>query len=303
MLILKPISVEKIWGTPRLKKYGGSSSLKKIGAVYSATGIAELSNEIINSPYEDTNLYDAVINNSSDFGLPENTEFPIIIAFTGADENLSIQVHPTDEFARENEFKQIGKSESWYFIEPPLEGWIYSGSKEGDKDKILDSMNKGNFEEIIDILNIAENDLVFIPSGTLHALTKGSLVYEIQQSTDITYRFFDYNRKDDDGIQRELHLDKAIETLKTDNKSKKEIFLKDTLFYEEPYNLQKKYLSNVYENETNIAQVITIISGELVIENQMIRQGYSIIVFPGEIINISNSAECVIATPRVYWDK
>jgi mannose-6-phosphate isomerase len=302
MLILKPISVEKIWGTPRLQKYGGSTSIEKIGAVYSATGIPELSNEIINSPYEETNLFEAVINHHSDFGLPKDTEFPVIVAFTGADENLSIQVHPTDEFASENENKKIGKSESWYFIDQPLDGWIYSGSKESNKDQILEAMNVGNFEAIIDTLDVKQNDLVFIPSGTLHALTKGSLVYEIQQSTDITYRFFDYNRKDKDGKQRELHLDKALKTLKTENNSKKEIFLENTLFDEKPYTLQKMKLSNIYKNETKIAQVITVTKGELVVENQAIKQGYSFIVFPKEMVHISEEAECVIATPHVYWE-
>lgn len=302
MLILEPISLEKIWGTPRLQKYGGVSSIDKIGAVYTVAGTRELNNGILNSPYQESNLYDAVRNNNLDFGLPEGIDYPIIIAFTGADEDLSIQVHPTDEYARAKEDKKIGKSESWYFIDVPLEGEIYSGAKEMDKSVIFEEMQKGNYKKIVDKLAVSKKDLVFIPSGTLHALTKGSLVYEIQQSTDITYRFFDFNRVDKDGKPRKLHLDKAISSLDITQTPKK-FKLKENVEYKEyPYTIEKTNLQKSYTNKNSIADAITVLNGELIIGNQSITQGNSLIVFPNEKIDIDKGTECMIATPHIYWE-
>lgn len=303
MLILQPISMRKIWGTKRLHDYCGDKQIDQIGLVYTASGISNISNKIESNEFKETDFYSAVKNNPEKFGLPSYYEqFPIIISFTAADKDLSIQVHPTDDYAQENENASYGKSESWYFIDEPNEGWIYTGSKETDKETINQKMNVGEFEDVIDQLNVKKDDLVFIPSGTLHALTAGSLVYEIQQSTDITYRFYDFDRVDIDGNKRELHTQKAIETLqpnqnasKTGIKYNKEVSVK-------PYTLLLTDLENNYYNDKNIAQILTVIEEDYIINGEKIFQGMSVVVFPNEKLEVKKqrNGKVMIATPHIF---
>lgn len=302
MLILQPISMRKIWGTNRLHEYCGDPKINKIGLVYSASGIPEISNEIDSPEFKEKDFHSAVKNNPEKFGLPgDYEEFPIIISFTAADADLSIQVHPTDEYAQENEGKKYGKSESWYFIDEPTNGWIYTGSKETDKNIISKKMNNGNFEDVVGKLNVKKDDLVFIPSGTLHALTAGSLVYEIQQSTDITYRFYDFNRVDVDGNKRELHTRKAIDTLNPAQDASLMKFQFNNEIAERPYSLLLTKLKDNYYNDSNIAQILTVLEGKYTINDKQIVPGMSIVVFPDETLEISNAenGKVIVATPNI----
>lgn len=101
---------------------------------------------------------------------------------------MSIQVHPTDDYARIHESMPYGKSEAWYFITPPEEGWIYAEQTSKEKESILTAVDDKRVSDVLQEYPIQQHNLVYIPSGTIHALTKGALVYEIQQATDITYR-------------------------------------------------------------------------------------------------------------------
>lgn len=302
MLVLKPVSMRKIWGTERLHAYCGDPSINKVGLVYSASAISSISNRIDSEDFEERDFHSAVKNNPGKFGLPDDfEEFPIIVSFTAADADLSIQVHPTDGFAQQNEGKRYGKSESWYFIDAPQSGWIYVGSKEMDKNIISDKMARGDFEDVIGKKDVKKGDLVFIPSGTLHALTAGSLVYEIQQSTDITYRFYDFDRLDTDGHKRELHTRKAIETLRTEqNATSIEMRLNDEVT-ESPYTLSLISMTDKYHNDNDIAQIVTILEGEYLINQILITPGMSIVVFPNETIKITtvNNGKVMVATPII----
>lgn len=302
MLVLEPVSLEKIWGTNRLHNYCGDPQIDKIGIVYTASGIPGITNPINNHQFEEKDFQSAVKNNPQKFGLTEDyEEFPIIVAFTAADADLSIQVHPTDDYAREHEDTNYGKSESWYFIDEPEKGWIYTGSKESDKDLIDKKMKAGEFEDVIGKLEVKEKDLVFIPSGTLHALTKGSLVYEIQQSTDITYRFYDFDRKDSDGKLRELHTQKAIETLKTEQNSQLGSIELETEVEEKPYTLKLSKLTEDYQNNQDIAQILTVLEGEYILNGHLMVPGQSVVVFPEEkiAVNAKNIGKTMIATPHI----
>lgn len=302
MLVLQPVSMEKIWGTKRLHNYCGDPEIDRIGIVYTASGIPTITNPIDDDQFGEKDFQSAVKNNPQKFGLTEEyEEFPIIVAFTAADADLSIQVHPTDDYARAHENAAYGKSESWYFIDAPKEGWIYTGSKEQDKDLIDRKMKAGAFEEVIGKLEVEEEDLVFIPAGTLHALTKGSLVYEIQQSTDITYRFYDFEREDSDGQLRELHTEKAIETLKTEQDSELGRIGYEIEVDEAPYTLKLSELKEDYHNDQRIAQIVTIIEGEYVLNGHLLIPGQSVVVFPEEEIKVEvkEIGKVMIATPHI----
>lgn len=303
MIVLSTLSNYKVWGTDRLHSYSGDENIDKIGSVYSVSGIEGLSNKIISGDAND-DLYSAVKANPKKFGLPEEVDYPIIVSFTAGDSDLSIQVHPTDPFARENENKLIGKSEAWYFIEKPNKSWIYAESKIKDKQEIKDKILNGKFEDVVGNVEVKEGDIAFIEAGTIHALTEGSLVYEIQQSTDITYRFYDYDRTDKDGNKRELHLDKALGTIVYENKVDVQEFGLDKTYKYKPFDLLRCKLENTYKNDKDVAVAITVIKGNLQVDGFAINQGMSILVLPEEEIKIEKPCEeVIIATPNLYFCK
>lgn len=301
MLILKPISKERIWGTPRLHEYSGDKDIMKIGSIYSLSAIKEISNDIIGGDFIGDNLYNVVKNNSEIFGLKEGETYPLIISFTACDDNLSVQVHPGDEYARKHSLGNYGKSESWYFIEPPKNEWIYSGTLVDNKNIIAQLIKNGEYEKVVGKEKVKKDDLVFIPASTLHALTEGSLVYEIQQSTDITYRFYDYDRIDYNGKKRELHLDKAINALNINKNVRKNKLKENETYIEEPYGIIKKEIKDIFRNDNNIAVVITILEGNGKINGEEVFKGYSIIVLPNEEVKIQGELQVIIATPYTYW--
>lgn len=298
MFILIPESRERVWGTPRLHAYSGDQNINQIGSVYSASGIEGIDCKIVGS-YQSLN--EIIQIDPERFGLREGDVYPLIISFTACDKNLSIQVHPTDEYARIHESMPYGKSEAWYFITPPEEGWIYAEQTSKEKESILTAVDDKRVSDVLQEYPIQQYDLVYIPSGTIHALTEGSLVYEIQQATDITYRFYDYDRLDKDGKKRELHVEKAIETLQLEQKVEKDSFHIGQTVEKREFTIQHFSATDFLSNPAKIASVATILSGELYIGDQPCAMGQSIVLLPEESIEITGCAEVVLATPHIYW--
>ena len=148
---------------------------------------------------------------------------------------------------------------------------------------------------------VKNEDLVYIRCGTMHALTKGSLIYEIQQSTNITYRLYDYERKDKNGLTRPIHTKEALENLDSSLKVEKQSFSVGSEFAQREFSLQHVCLSDSYTNTSSLAVAISVISGELKAEGLRVSMGGSILVLPGETITIEGNAECMIAVPHAYW--
>lgn len=142
-----------------------------------------------------------------------NNPFPVLIKFIDARENLSIQVHPDDEYALEVE-GEYGKNEMWYIMDCEEGAGLYCGFKEDITREEVEERIKNN--TILEVLNWVETkpgDVFFIPAGTVHAIGAGNLICEVQQSSNSTYRLYDYGRKDKFGRERELHLDKALDVI------------------------------------------------------------------------------------------
>lgn len=142
-------------------------------------------------------------------------DFPILIKLIDADDNLSVQVHPDDEYAAEHEKDIRGKTEAWYIIDCDEGSQLVYGFKEEiTKDEFRSSISDGTLLEKVNRVDVKPGDVAFIPSGTLHAIGKGILLAEVQQSCNTTYRVFDYNRKGLDGKPRQLHIEKAADVTK-----------------------------------------------------------------------------------------
>ena len=138
-------------------------------------------------------------------------ELPILIKLIDAKKNLSVQVHPDDEYALRVE-NSLGKTEMWYVLDAGKNSkLIYGFNREVNAEVVKRSLQEGTIEKILNHVPIRKDDLFFIEAGTVHAIGAGALIAEIQESSNITYRLYDYNRKDKNGNTRPLHIDKALE--------------------------------------------------------------------------------------------
>lgn len=143
-------------------------------------------------------------------------EFPLLIKIIDAKDDLSIQVHPNDEYSCKNE-DSLGKTECWYILECDDESDIVVGQKARTREELSLSISESRVMDQMQLLPIKKDDFFFIPAGTVHAIRANTKILEVQQSSDITYRLFDYNRVQEDGTLRELHIKKALDVINYEN--------------------------------------------------------------------------------------
>lgn len=145
--------------------------------------------------------------------------FPILIKFIDAKGDLSVQVHPDDAYALANE-GQYGKTEMWYVLECEKGAFLYYGFKEKiTKGELYQSIENGTLTDLMNRVEVKAGDVFFIPAGTVHAIGKGMVICEIQQNSNVTYRVYDYDRRDKNGNKRPLHVEKALEVASLDRAS------------------------------------------------------------------------------------
>lgn len=141
-------------------------------------------------------------------------QFPVLIKFIDAAQDLSVQVHPNDEYALKNE-NQYGKTEMWYVVDCDEDASLYYGfSKEVSPEELEQRIQDNTLLEVLNKVYVKKGDVLFIEAGTIHAIGKGCLIAEIQQNSNLTYRVYDYGRKDKNGKERDLHIEKALQVTK-----------------------------------------------------------------------------------------
>ena len=205
--------------------------------------------------------------------------FPVLIKFIDAKDNLSVQVHPSDEYALKHE-NSFGKTEMWYIVEAEEGAGIYLGFNRDVSGEEYESAIKGNrLTEFLNFYEVKAGECYFIPSGTIHAIGKGCLICEIQQNSNLTYRVYDYGRKDKNGNERELHIEKA---LKVTNLKKFEpiCFQGNTLGECKYFHVEKIVVACEKTLSTNKSSFhcITCIQGSGMIDEKEINQGDSFFI-------------------------
>ena len=139
---------------------------------------------------------------------------PILIKLIDAKKDLSVQVHPDDDYARIQEHGSLGKSEFWYVLEAePGASLVYGFSQDMTEEQVRQGIADGTIRKYLQKVPVKRNDVFFVQAGTVHAIGKGIVIAEIQESSNLTYRLYDYNRRDRNGNLRELHIDKALDVL------------------------------------------------------------------------------------------
>lgn len=214
MLKLKPSGKDYIWGGRRLAdEYGKECSGDVLAETWELSCHPDGPSVITNGAYAGKTLQE-YIDGEGKGVLGTHCErfedFPILIKFIDAKDNLSIQVHPDNAYALKNE-GQYGKTEMWYVVDAGEDAFLYYGFKEEiSKEEFARRIEEDTLLEVLNAAPVHKGDVFFIEAGTIHAIGKDILIAEIQQNSNVTYRVYDFGRVGADGKKRELHIDKAV---------------------------------------------------------------------------------------------
>ena len=214
-LKLTPIYKQMVWGGSRLGTlFGRSLPYEKTGESWDISCRPSEMGIIENGPAAGQTLADYIAQDRPGVlgtRLAELERFPLLVKLIDANDALSVQVHPDDDYAAAQGGADTGKTEMWYILVPPTDGSLIIGLKPGITPEALRAAyQNGAVEDCLNHLPVAAGDIVNIPAGLVHALTPGVVVLEVQQNSDITYRLYDYNRLGLDGKPRALHVEEAL---------------------------------------------------------------------------------------------
>ena len=217
IISLKPFLKETIWGGCKLMTdYGFETQLDNIAEGWFLSAHPDGPSIVENGVYAGKTFAEALNMEGTRVLGTHNAEkngFPILIKLIDARDKLSIQVHPGDEYARRVE-NENGKTEAWFIVDAaPDAELVYGLNKEVTREAFSESIEKKEIESILNFVPVKNGDVVFIPSGMLHAIGAGILLAEVQQSSNTTYRVYDYDRPDKDGKPRDLDIGKATDVV------------------------------------------------------------------------------------------
>lgn len=215
-LKFEPILKDKIWGGEKLKKVlDKPTDSKECGESWELSGVAGDVSIVSEGELKGKSLTELIGTYTGDllgkkvysrFG----NNFPLLIKFIDANQDLSIQVHPNDAMAKERH-NSFGKTEMWYVVDAEPGATLISGfNKPTSKEEYLEYFNSGKLTDLLNKENVENDDVFYLPAGRVHTIGKGLLIAEIQQTSDITYRIYDFDRTDAQGNKRELHVEQAL---------------------------------------------------------------------------------------------
>lgn len=213
-MLLRPSGKDYLWGGRRLNDdLEKGIPLSPLAETWECSTHPDGPSFVVGGAFDGLELAEVIKSHPEYLGERHRGEdtLPILIKFIDARRDLSVQVHPSDEYAREHENGQLGKTEMWYVLDARRNSkLIYGLNRACSAQELRAAIDSGSLMNYLQQVPIKKDDLFFIPSGTIHAIGAGALVAEIQQSSNLTYRLYDYDRVAKDGKKRELHLDKAL---------------------------------------------------------------------------------------------
>lgn len=265
MIPLKMIPEIKypIWGGTKLRDYYHKNCTKDhAGESWEVSTHPAGLSIIANGEWEGMSLAEVIAKNPGQIA-PE--DFPFLFKIIDADGDLSIQVHPDDSFAQKFENSSRGKTEMWYVIDAKPGARIgYGWNREMTKELVRESAENGTMEQYINYIPVKPGEAYFISAGTVHCIGSGLLIAEIQQNSDVTYRLYDYNRKDKDGNGRELHIDKSLAVADLSLMEKAKPVTGETVTLAScPYFTAEKITGDCYTGDTKGAfEILFFIDGQ-----------------------------------------
>ena len=209
MIKLQPVLKDYLWGGEKLKTLFGRKSDGVIAESWEIS-VHKDGESMIAGTHETFAGYLKKNRTATD---KNGGDFPVLIKYIDAAKNLSVQVHPDDEYAQKHEHDN-GKTEAWYIVSADEGAGIYCGfTRDTNKEDFLAKVHDGTVEELLNFIPVRAGDCYLIKAGTVHAIGAGCVICEIQQNSNVTYRVYDYNRRGADGKLRPLHVEKAAEVI------------------------------------------------------------------------------------------
>ena len=216
----KTIYKDKIWGGNKIKTFLDKDfgDLPNCGETWELSAVPGDVSVVSNGHWRGRDLKSLIEQNGAaimGFELYEKfgSDFPLLIKFIDANKNLSIQVHPDDSLAKKRH-QDSGKTEMWYVLQADKQASLITGfNKHVSREEYLRKLASGDLMEVLNQEQVAKGDVFFLPAGRIHTIGKGILIAEIQQTSDITYRIDDFNRTDDQGNKRTLHLEESLDAI------------------------------------------------------------------------------------------
>lgn len=214
LLFLEPVFKETIWGGDRLRTdYGYDIPSDHTGECWAISAHPNGDGVIANGTYKGMHLSALWESHRELFGNLAGSQFPLLVKIIDAKADLSIQVHPDDAYAAEHENGALGKTECWYILDCDEGAQIVVGHHAKNHEEVEEMIRGARWDEFIRVIPIRKGDFFQITPGTVHAIKTGTLILETQQSSDITYRVYDYDRLQD-GKPRQLHVEQSIDVIK-----------------------------------------------------------------------------------------
>ena len=212
-LFLQSVMQEKIWGGTKLRdEFGYEIPSDKVGEYWAISAHPNGVSSIKNGRYAGQKLDKLYAEHRELFGNRPEPVFPLLTKILDANDWLSVQVHPDNAYGLKHE-GELGKTECWYVIAADDNAEIIYGHHAKTKEELREQIEAKNWDQLLTKVKVKAGDFFYVPSGTMHAIGSGILILETQQSSDTTYRVYDFDRKDDAGNLRELHLEKSIDVL------------------------------------------------------------------------------------------
>ncbi len=280
----QPIYKEKPWGGDKLKTVLGKKiPSNKTGESWEISAVPKNISRVSSGYFKGLDLQDLLQQFQEKITGKKvwrqfGSNFPLLIKFIDAADDLSIQVHPDDQMAK-SQHNSYGKNELWYIIQADPGVVLYIGFKPDiDKEKYLQKLQEGKLEEILNKVEAKSGDIFYIPAGTVHAIGKGVLLAEVQQTSDLTYRIYDWNRTGLNGKPRSLHTERALQAIDFAAKpqKKKAGMVKTPYFEFEKMRVEK----NVNIDLTNLDSFVILmgVKGKYKINGQLLKKGETILI-------------------------
>ncbi|KGR73079.1 mannose-6-phosphate isomerase, class I [Streptococcus phocae subsp. salmonis] len=212
-LFLESCMHDKLWGGTKLRDvFGYNLPTETTGEYWAISAHPNGVSTVANGRFQGSRLDKLYTDHPELFGNPKEKVFPLLTKILDANDWLSVQVHPDDAYAMTHE-GELGKTECWYIISAEEGSEIVYGHKASSKEELRKMIETGDWDNLLTRVPVKAGDFFYVPSGTMHAIGKGILILETQQSSDTTYRVYDFDRKDPQGRPRELHIEQSIDVL------------------------------------------------------------------------------------------
>jgi len=297
-----PIFKDKIWGGQKISTILNKdfAPLPNCGESWELSGVKGDLSIVSNGNLKGQSL-EEIITKYTDKLLGNKVykkygnEFPLLVKFIDANDALSIQVHPDDELARKRH-NSFGKTEMWYVIQADDDATLISGFNQPiDRKTYIKYFKEGKITEVLNTELVSEGDVFFIPAGRIHTIGKGSLIAEIQQTSDVTYRIYDFDRVDDEGNKRDLHFEEALDAIDyssyseyksaySDQANTRVNIVESDYFKTNKYNLTKSYKRNLKDLDSFVIYICLEGMGELYCDKDGISLNKGdVILVPSEI--------------------